>query len=364
MKKLIIYILLAAGMVSCFAPTEMQVRVTPLGEEVAESTAQYFYLLPRTVLKVEVTTQEMKHVPGPYMEYAERYLGITEVIRGNFSRWQIQDVAITAHQETDPGMLFQVHQLEGSFDPALLDPFMEKGLILDGSEMLNEGIRSSDLGGIVLRDFIRYQDLGIESNFADRTETMYKTIVTDTSFVEVPVSRTITEQKSPALKAKEAADFILEVRTRRFELLTGGYDFPQGEAMEAALDKLDELEKAYLTLFTGKTLATSTTHSWFIVPDGGADPNVYRLGVFSEFLGFVPEDLGEGEEVILKLEPMGTLGDMSAYFDKSLSPPDNNVLRYRLPDVVDLQFQVGGEMLSKKRISIFQSGTLVEAPLK
>ena len=61
---------------------------------------------------------------------------------------------------------------------------------------------------------------------------MYKTLVTDTSFVEVPVNRTITEQKSPAMKAEEAADFLLELRTRRFELLTGEYEsYPQGEAM-------------------------------------------------------------------------------------------------------------------------------------
>ncbi len=33
-------------------------------------------------------------------------------------------------------------------------------------------------------------DLGIDSNFEERTSTMYKTIVTDTGFVEVPVNRT------------------------------------------------------------------------------------------------------------------------------------------------------------------------------
>jgi hypothetical protein len=217
----------------------------------------------------------------------------------------------------------------------------------------------------VIRDYIRYNDLGIESNFEERTETMYKTIVTDTSFVEVPVDRTITEQKSPSRKAKEAADFLLELRTRRFELLTGGYDaIPQGVAMQAALDKLDELEASYLSLFTGKTFGKTEVMSWFIVPESGSSRSDYRLGVFSKELGFVPEEIMEGAPLQVVVEPMGNTSDMKTYYDGDRDRDKNNVLYYRLPDMAELKVLHGNTELSKQRISVYQSGALISSPIK
>ncbi len=365
MKRIILYSVLTALATGCFAPAAMQVKVAPLGEDVLETQDQYLYALPQTVLKVEVVYQEMKHVPGPFRDYAEKYLGITEVIRSNFSQWQILDVEVASHTELDPGMVFQVNVLEGDFNEALMHPLLEKGCILDGTGLVREEIKSPTLGSLVLRDYVSYKDLGIESNFAERTETMYKTIVTDTSFVEVPVDRTITEQKSPSTKAKEAAEFILELRTRRFELLTGDYEvYPQGVAMKAALNKLDELEASYLTLFTGKTFGKTSRMAWFIVPESGGASSSYNLGMFSEQLGFVPEDLLEGAPLKLSIQPLGKTADLGAYHAGSKIGGNSNLLYYRLPDVVDLRVSFGEQELCQQRISIYQSGALIASPLK
>jgi hypothetical protein len=363
--KVAILVLLASVVTGCFGPKELQVRVLPLGEVVPETVEQYMYALPQTVLKVELTCRETRYVRGPFMEFSEKYLGITEVIRQNFSRWQILDVKVTPHTEMDPAMLYQVNVLEGEFDPGLLEPYLARGIILDGSGLVLEEVKSPSLGSMEITDYVRYVDLGIESNFEERTETMYKTIVTDTSFVQVPVDRTITEQKTPATKAREAAEFLLELRSRRFELLTGGYEgFPQGAAMEATLAKLDELEASYLSLFTGKTLGRTMKRAWFIVPGPGEAPSRYRLGMFSGQLGFVPEDLMEGAPLEATIEPLGKTGDVGAYYSGSTYHNANNVLYYRIPDVVELSIDWGGEVLARQRISIFQSGAVMAAPLK
>ncbi len=365
MRKIILFAALTALAAGCFAPAKMQINVTPLGEEVPGTTGQYLYALPQTVLKVELVCQEMKFVPGPYREYAEKYLGITEVIRSSFSTWKILDVMVSSHAELDPEMVFQVNVLKGEFDKAVMAPLVDKGIILDGTDLVKEEIRSALLGSAVIRDYMGYKDLGIESNFAERTETMYKTIVTDTSFVKVPVDRTITEQKLLSTKAKEAADFILELRTRRFELLTGDYEvYPQGVAMEATLEKLDELEASYLTLFTGKTLSKTSKMSWFIVPRSGEEFSTYRLGMFSKQLGFVPEDLMEGSPLEVLVSPLGKTGDIGAYYAGKKTGTFNNELFYRLPDVVDLKIRLGEEELSTHRISVYQSGALIASPVK
>ena len=363
MRKSIIIAAIAALVAGCAAPAEMQVRVTPLGEEVSESTQQGVYALPRTVLKVELTCEEMKSVPGPFREYADKYLGITEVINQNTSQWRICDVDISAHQEMDPQMVFQVHLLDGSMNSAPLEAMMEKGVIMDGTALIQEGIKTPALGVSVQKDYVQYRDLGIYSNFEERTETMYKTIVTDTSFLEVPVNRTITEQKSLTKKAEEAADFILELRTRRFELLTGEYEgYPQGEAMKAALDKLDDLEESYLSLFTGRTLVRQETRSWFLVPESGSSATSYPLAVFSEALGFVPRELNEGLPLQISMEPMGITRNLDAYFSNQVTGEQSNVFYYRIPDLVNLKLMLGEEELAEQRISLYQAGSLISTP--
>ncbi|MCP4311834.1 MAG: DUF4831 family protein [Bacteroidetes bacterium] len=364
MKKTIFFAIMAVAMAGCIAPADMQVIVAPFGEEVPETSEQLLYALPQTVFKVELTYQEMKHIPGPFMEYAEKYLSIREVIRQNFSRWQILDVKITAHTELDPEMLFHLNVVEGEFNPALLEPFIEKGSIMDGSGLVLEELKSPLLETGVIRDYVTYLDLGIESNFEQRTETMYKTIVTDTSFVEVPVNRTITEQKSPVRKAQEAADFLLELRTRRFELLTGEYEsFPQGEAMQAALEKLDEMESSYLSLFTGKTFGKTQVMEWFIIPESGSSSSNYSLGIFSELLGFVPEEIKEGSPLKIVMEPVGKTTSLNAYYTNTAVGEKSNVLYYRIPDVVNMKLMLGNAELASQRISVYQSGSLVTAPL-
>jgi len=241
---------------------------------------------------------------------------------------------------------------------------LEKGVIMDGTDRVLEGIKSPAMGISVKKDYVQYMDLGIDSNFEERASTMYKTIVTDTGFVEVPVNRTITEQKSISVKAQEAAEFILELRTRRFELLTGEYEgFPQGVAMKAALDKLDKLEASYLTLFTGKTLIRQEKRYWFVVPETGSKSTIYPLGVFSEQLGIVPEEMKEGLPLEIKLDPTGKTKNLDTYYSGKAIGDVVNVLYYRIPDVVKMRLMLGATELANQRISVYQAGSLISAPL-
>ena len=243
MKKIIVYIAAVVLIAGCASTSEMKVQVTPLGQEPKDVQDQYLYALPQTVLKVEVTLREVRSVPGPYWEYAEKYLGLKEVVKKKSSNWSIWDVAIAQHLELDPEHYYSLNVLEGDFDGTAMLPFLEQGIVLKGTETINEVLKGNGLQSTSRDNFVRYDDLGVSNNFEERTETMYKTIVTDTAFVEVPVQRTVVEQKSSSTKAKEAANFLLDLRTRRFEMLTGEFEvFPDGEAMGASIQKLDLME--------------------------------------------------------------------------------------------------------------------------
>ncbi len=133
--------------------------------------------------------------------------------------------------------------------------------------------------------------------------------------------------------------------------------------MQAALDKLDELEASYLSLFTGKTLLRQELRSWFIVPESGSKSTTYPLAVFSEQLGMVPAGMMEGAALEIKLQPTGNTRNLSAYYSGRSLGNEPNVLYYRIPDVVELKLMLGSSELAKQRISVYQAGSLISAPL-
>jgi hypothetical protein len=362
MKNTMMMTALLALLAGCATQAPLKVRVTPLGEEPQEVKARYLYALPMNVLKVEVTYREVRSIPGPYSEYAERYLGLEEVIRQKSSQWQIQEVHISPHLEMDPEHYYSLNVLEGHLDPGWMEGMIEKQMLLDGSLLVQEGMPTA--GSDVFREqYLPFVDLGVTGNFEERTETMYKTLVTDTSFVQVPVERSVVEQKSISKKAEEAADFLLEVRTRRFEMLTGEYEvFPDGEAMEATIRKLDQLEASYLSLFTGKSIVKTMKKSWFIIPGSGSGSSGYPLAMFSEQFGFVPSDLMEGSLLEVRLEPTGTTAQparVASSYGRSLE----NALFYRLPEVVDVKVMWAEQLLYEQRLSIYQAGALATYPV-
>ena len=364
MKKLPLYLLTLIYLTGCGTTTPLQVQVSPLDVQSTAELDRYLYALPQTVLKVDIIYQEQTNFPGPYWEYAEKFLGISDVIRQKSSSWKIKDVLVSQHSELDPGQYYTLDVIEGEFSMDRLDFLFGKGVIVDGSQLLQVEVKGDQPLSTQVGDGANYTDLGIMSNFEQRTETMYKTLVTDTSFVQVPVQRTLVEQKTPSMKAEEAADFLLELRTRRFDLLTGEYEsYPDGEAMAATIGKLDQLEKSYLSLFTGKSFSQLRKRSYFIVPNSGVSPSRHRLDMFSGQLGFVPEELMEGLPLELQLEPQGTVVEAGINFGAGSDLSAPNRIPYRLPDMVILKVLLGDEELTEQRISVYQSGALVSTPI-
>ena len=56
------------------------------------------------------------------------------------------------------------------------------------------------------------------------TRTIWKEVETDTAFVRVPVEEAYQIQKTPEMKAQEAADMVLKARRERFNISTGNTD--------------------------------------------------------------------------------------------------------------------------------------------
>jgi len=343
--------------------TSTQLQVTKLGFEPAESVEKIIYALPKTMIKIGIQYEKHITVPGPYGQYGEKYLGLRNCTTERSENWAITAVNSNDIAEIDPAHYYVINAISGNIPFETFNKLLSSGYISEGSMSLNEEIAvplgmTGNIENVVL-----YNDVTVDSYVDQRQETMFKTIVTDTSFVQVPVSRTVLEKKTHEQKAEEAANFILELRLSRFELLSGyGEVFPDGEAMAATLKKIDQLEREYLSLFTGKQYTEIFTREFYLTPEADDSQKTYILAFFSQRLGFISATNDEGSPLTVEVVPAGKTKSLRNLMAQSPEAEVYNQIYYRLPDVADVKVSWSGKDIHHKRVNIYQLGALVSIP--
>ncbi|HKK63015.1 MAG TPA: DUF4831 family protein, partial [Bacteroidales bacterium] len=327
--KSIIPTLLILMIASCSTPNRFV--VTNIGYEPAEIAESYIYNLPRTSIKVTLKFSHEVFVPGPYADYAQRLLGIKGVKKQREESYELLGAKVQGFIEPDPQMYYSVNTIEGSFEQGTLNRLIQNGLIIEpGFVFQNEIVQLSDAE----TPDLLYTDVTMESNTELRTETIYKTIITDTSFVKVPVTTEQMEMKTLGKKAEEAAKLILEIRSDRYYVSAGLIDpFPDSFDMKTSLEGLKQLEEDYLSLFVGKTYNEEFVKEFYYTPSGKNGNEIFEVGYFSSEKGL---NAAEGREISVVLEPVGKSGSYRNLFPQVPEEQLENRIYYRIPELVDL----------------------------
>ena len=306
------------------------------------------YSLPQTTVTVEVDAVQENFFAGPYAPYAKRFLGI-DVRETDASRSYVKEVRLVTRVEADPKARFTV-DTKGVEDRFLA--LSSQGLVSFQDKL--------EAGDLVWRfnpqPEADFGTRGVTSQTRTETRTIWKEVETDTAFVRVPVEEAYQIQKTPEMKAQEAADMILKARKERFNISTGNTDATfSGEALGAALAELDRVEKEYLTLFTGYTVAREQHGSFDVVPS--PEDRMYRYAAFrlSNRDGLISE--GAGSVYNLEFEPTEVV-------DPAPAKDTRNVVRYRIPAVCNVKLTNGGKTLFESRIPVYQLGLESLYPLK
>ena len=306
------------------------------------------YSLPQTTVTVEVDAVQENFFAGPYAPYAKRFLGI-DVRETDASRSYVKEVRLVTRVEADPKARFTV-DTKGVEDRFLA--LSSQGLVSFQDKL--------EAGDLVWRfnpqPEADFGTRGVTSQTRTETRTIWKEVETDTAFVRVPVEEAYQIQKTPEMKAQEAADMILKARKERFIISTGNTDATfSGEALGAALAELDRVEKEYLTLFTGYTVAREQHGSFDVVPS--PEDRMYRYQAFrlSNRDGLVAE--GAGSIYNLEFEPTEVVDPASA-------KDTRNVVHYRIPAVCNVKLTNGGKTLFESRIPVYQLGLESLYPLR
>lgn len=353
MNKL--YLTAIVLLISASCTTTSKFIVTHLGYEPIEVNKSFVYALPKTCLKVEVNYQKDVFIPGPYADYAQRMLGIDGVKKVRSQVFRLSSAQVEVLTEPDYEHLYTVNYLEGTSKLEFFDWASDKKLILHGDYFTNSSIKTYGIGEEQIG--LLYKDVTMESNLEMKQQTIYKTIITDTSFLSVPVTSQQMERKTVEKKAEEAARLVLEIRSDRYFIAAGLVDpFPNNFDMKTALESLDKLEEDYLSLFIGKSYTENLTKEYLICPEGDLEKEIYELDGFVSGKGIQSED---GDPIMLTLVPDG---NSKSFRNLLAQQPENssfNTLFYRIPEVCKVAVSYKDKSLYNSRLSIFQSGALI-----
>lgn len=310
-----------------------QVQTVPVNknEKNLEGT---IYTLPKTVLIVEVKTKSTKITPGQYWQYAERFLGTTNVCQSENTSYEITSVNVTPKPVPDKGNTYIV--VKGNSKKPTTVELTPEGFLIS----LN-GKQKTNIYGI--------QPKARTDNKEDKDyQTMSSSIIT----------REMQQSTSTAKIAELAANEIFTIRDARNNILTQDIDKTpaDGRSYEIVLSELNRMERYYVELFTGKKEEKEQTTKFEIYPENLKSPLLFR---FSKQKGIVDKsDLG-GSPVNIKIVEIPSL----AYDNVNPAKKEKAAgLYYRVPGKAKVTVSDDNNTFFENEIPIAQFGNVVTLP--
>jgi len=361
--RIIVWFLMPGAFFTACQQPLIPTRVQRVAAEQEVSAGSFVYVLPRTVVRVSMEITRHTERQGPFHEYREQFLNISEGLDADRVWWNISNLQIETRQEIDPQQYYVVEP--GTYMESDYLALSRSGLVLTAEE----GV-AGELGTIhpVPRKTetpLFFPGQAIVPPRDVTLEWSYTIEETDSGFVRVPFSYEKVRYRDKEEMALEAADFIIRIRERRADLLDGmAEEYPDGKALELLLEEMDRAEKEYLALFTGKILKETFTVEYDVIPTTASIQTATILCWFSEEKGLVNENEPGGIPVALDIRPE-TLPPPLEHFGEEAGMQDTtDCLVYRIPDVALLRVTNGKQTLAMKRALIYQLGKTVCLPVK
>ncbi|OFX25282.1 MAG: hypothetical protein A2041_02320 [Bacteroidetes bacterium GWA2_31_9b] len=348
-------------LISCKSTSET--KITPLNQVNVMPENGIIYALPRTTLTFTVEATLTETFPGPYAEYAEKYIGITDATVEESVKWQITDIKIDTYNDLDPEQYY-VLEPSGKFNFDFLK-LVQNGLIFPVNTKSKISNKNNFYSETDPGDEIVFADLSVKQYVGKEDVTYYKRVQRDSLFSKVPVIKKQYVEKSIEDKAEEAASFIFMIRQKRFELISGMADFyPEGKSLELAIRKIDQLEDEYLSLFIGKKFTTTYKSDFEFTPTESDLNQPYILFRFSNEKGVLPANDLRGRPFIIEMEKLNKTKNLSFQINdlNKVEKEYQNKLYYRFPDQAVIKVIDGKKTLATAKLNVEQFGVIVSIP--
>ena len=338
--------------------------VLPLSGATTLTEGSIIYALPRSVLTFTVEFERTIEKPGPYARYASDLLGLEKVITAENESWTIEGISVNSKEEIDPSEYYIIES-NSLFQSNVL-VLRKEGLIMD----LNPQSFSSS-GNFQMasdQDITQFanKDLGSDEYYMIQSDTAYKRLSIDSSFVRVPYVVEKKRKFTTDQLAERAAKRLMEMREGKHMILTGEANvYPQSDA---AILEINRIEKEYMELFSGKTIKQKISYTYHVIPNKDTDTKPVVLFQFSDATGPSGSNGKGGTPVTLELTPEQRTKDLTIIRKHTEEPKPKtqsqyyDKLYYRVPDVVSIKVSKGQEVFLNSRQLVYQFGEVVQLP--
>lgn len=308
------------------------------------------YALPRNGITVSVLVSIEKSFPGPYAEFATKYLGIVDPVTSISEKHQIINIGMELFSEPDPSAIFKT-----SDTLALNLAQLPNGVIAGVNMPINQNQNVNKILGNTY--------LSVNSNQISLTDLssddFYDFIVDSQSGSESMV------QKSKEDIARGVADYIIKLRKKRaYAILDASDVVPEdGLGYQVFLEEARRLDEAYTALFAGKKTYYQQTYTFTVVPDEDNMKNEV-LFRFSEEKGVLPKTDMSGRPVYLAItKDNDAFGNISKLKQSNHPSAEARGLYYRMPITASIVLTDGLNTIYNGRTEIAQMGVIIPVPV-
>ncbi|MBO4844182.1 MAG: DUF4831 family protein [Bacteroidales bacterium] len=266
---------------------------------------------PKTKLTFDVSAVIEKFYAGPYARYAQKYLGV-EAKDEDSSKATLTSVVMKYGSDTEA---------------AGTSVWSKPGFAQAG-----------------------FESRGVNANYTSEAATLYSA-----GAASRLVSQSMTVEKTPEQKAREAADMVFLLRRNRIQIITGDTDATySGEAMKAAIDELTSLEQEYLSLFLGYTETQEQKVTFELSPSSDAKDQIYVIFRLSDEEGLLPAEEIGGKPYYLDIVPQEIASAPAS--DPRAAAKAKATQVVRVPAICDLKVSDGVKPFLQSRIPVYQLG--------
>ena len=345
------------------ATTKGQINVSKVGP--SGITAGYdglFYALPETVIQVDIIVSKVRKVKGPFAEYADQMLGLSQVTSVNSTEYELKDIRLTSFSEPDPAEYYFIAMPEKQKDRKAIELFLTDDGVISGASNFDQPEKNKKTQFIDLTPSkVNMPEVANPSVF-ERTDTVVKRISLDSTIIAQKFFRKTSSAKSNEQKAREASDFLLKLDESMYNLINGYQEVNYDKGtMEFMYSQMNSMKQDYLELFKGVTNVTSETFTFYYIPD--KNNSIETLCRFSLSKGILPKTATSGDLVQMEAVSLHKTSALKPENEKpEVSPRESHGLYYRIPDKANVTFKVGGQEKLETRIVINQFGIITFLP--
>ena len=369
MKKLFFAVIgLSIALTSCqsSAPIPVPFRVIPITAETdtIRSTG-VFYALPRQGVDVSISIRKQEFIRGPYADFAERMLGIRNVIRENHSVFSIGNVSVSQRIEADPNQIYFVQFNDSELVLDYYDGLIISGVNMRDANFLEFGQTDTE-GRRIAQASQPARSLVPVFNLTERQDTVFFQQLIDTAIVQRFEIRTVQAVRTPQQRAEEIVANIAQIRADRNRLLTGfqevNYEYL---AIRYMNEEFNRMEDEFIRLFTGTTQVSYETVRFQIMPTDRENLTFELVGFSANYgLTNLEVNVSEDDEVVhetdvqtitLNIQLQDDIASNIQRFSQNIQLEQTG-FHYRIPSPALVTVSLGNQTLFSRQMPFSQFG--------